>query len=129
MTVQLPIPMRDRDRAELAACRVRRVCRAVAEEIGIKVLGDDWGCGHATVTHKLDETERRHLHPAELLDLVLRDRAGRIVAELLDLAGFEPPEPKHVLDAGEKFQRLESALGQTLGADVAEMIFRKAGLR
>lgn len=129
MSTQLAFVLRDRDRAEFASVEFRKVCREVAEEIGIKVLGDDWDCGHATVSNKLDEEERRALKPAEIFDLAMRDPHGRIVAAFADLAGFERPERKRLLDAGEKLSRLEDALVGTLGKELAEVVRRKAGLK
>lgn len=135
MSAQLPLVMRDSDLAVLHAARVRKLLRSVAEEIGIKALGDDWRSrdgrpvGHATVNHKLAGTEGRNVGLEEFVDLLLRDRLDlRILAALCDLSGCEPPERKRVLEPGEKLERLDGALDDVLGPEVAELVRRKAGL-
>lgn len=67
MTTQLVFALGDQDRAHLGAARLRRACRAVAEEVGPKLLG-------------------------------------------------------------EKLARLEAVLDEQLGADLADLVRRKAGL-
>lgn len=128
MSAQLLLAMGDFDRAQLGAARIRRACRTVVEAVGAKTIADAWGCAERAVLLKVDQRERHYLHPEELLDLVLRDRHGRIVAELADVAGYEMPERKRVLEPGEKLARLEATLDEQLGAELAELVRRKAGL-
>jgi hypothetical protein len=126
--VQLPLVMRDRDRASLAAVRVREELKAVADKIGRKQLGDEWGCSETSVNGKLGDIGRHRIHLEEVVDLIIRDRDLRVLAELNELSGCEAPERKRVLDPGEKLQRIEEAAGELFGPDVLELLRRKAGL-
>jgi hypothetical protein len=125
---QLPLQLVDYDRAVMGAARVRRECRTVAEEIGPKELAAAWGTTEKIVLLKCDQRDRHYLKPEELADLMLRDRHMRILGVLNDVAGCEPPERKRVLEPGEKLARLDSTLDEMFGADVAELVRRKAGL-
>lgn len=135
MKAQLPLMMRDADRASIVASRLRKTLRVVAEELGLKVLGDDWRnrdgkpVGHATVSNKIDGRERNDLHLDEFIDLLLRDRVGlRILTELAEASGCIVPEHKPAPDPQRDLAKLDSALEETLGAEVAELVRRKAGL-
>lgn len=128
MSAQLPLLMGDMDRAVLGSAKVRRACRLVVDEVGPKLLGDAWRCPEKHVHLKVDQRDRHYLKPEEFVDLVLRDRHGRIMAELADVAGYETPERKRVLEPAEKLQRLDTTLDELLGAEVAELVRRKAGL-
>jgi hypothetical protein len=127
MPSQLALPMRDRDQAQLVAVKVRSAAKAVVEEIGPKVFAEEWGCSEAQVSAKTGETQRHYLKPAELVQLVLQDRYGRILSVLCDAAGYEMPERKRVLEPAEKLARLEAAVTEALGPELAEVLMRKAG--
>jgi hypothetical protein len=126
---QLGLPLRDLDRARLVAADVRRELSAVADRLGRKQVADDWGQPNDTaVSNKLADAGRHRLHLEEAIDLILRDSSLGVLAALCEACGCEAPERKRVLEPAEKLARLDSALTETLGAELAEMLRRKAGL-
>jgi hypothetical protein len=129
MSSQLGLPLRDLDRARLVAIEVRKALASAADRLGRKQLAEDWGVATDTaVSNKLADTGRHRLHLEEALDLLLRDTSLTALAAICEACGCEAPERKRVLDPGEKLARLEAAVAETLGAEVAELVRRKAGL-
>jgi hypothetical protein len=129
MSAQLGLPLRDLDKARLVAIEVRRELAAVADRLGRKAVAEDWKVlSDTVVSNKLVDAGRHRLHLEEAIDLILRDTSLGVLAALCEACGCEAPERKRVLEPAEKLARLDSALTETLGAELAEMLRRKAGL-
>ncbi len=122
MLGQLLLPMADRDQDALAAARIRLACKAVARELGHKVVAEMWGCDEATVSLKLDEKNRNAIKPAEMVALKRADLRGAIEAA-------EQAELHRPVDAAEVVRRVPGVLRELFAEELAELVERKLGIR
>lgn len=126
MTQQFELPMRDADRAMLKGIRLYAALRVFAKAVGTKRLAELWGCDEGTAIAKIERRNRNRVHVEEWLAVFDADADDIVYGALCEQAAREVGARKGPPVA--EADRLRAALRDTLGAEVAELVERKAGL-
>jgi len=127
---QLEMAFGHRERSERIARELLGEARRVVEEDGVKSLAYEWDIGHSELGKKLDERDRHYLKPRELVEIMLRDKTGRVF-EMLALALGYDVQRRRELSPQEKLERLMLSLDRAgpAGRAIMDDAFGKAGSR
>ena len=126
MSEQFDLPLKDADRALLKSVRVRVALRSFANNVGLKQLAALWGCDEGTVSAKIDERNRHRVNTHEWFAVFVADPCGAVFAAWCEQAGYERAERKQLPQS--EADRLRAAMRDTLGAEIVELVERKAGI-
>lgn len=100
---------------------------SVVQALGPKQVAFDLDVAPSALAHALKERDRHYVRAEWLPYLVTHAPNDAVVALIASWRGLVV-EARPVLTPEQKLARLEAALAESFGADVAELVRRKAGV-